>query len=173
MGFRLLPSNFKQTAANAAATMTAALVTAGIVDTEVAAAKSFATLRDTIFNDLNLQVTEDNKTLESEEAKAPKTGGGGARRKPQGGEAPKGAGGDTVVSFGAFKGQTIAQIAAMSAAEAKEYGEALVGDGWAGNPYAKPGSKYVEYLAGSTKAELSFISAQAQSYLDELDAKRA
>lgn len=160
MVFQKDETGILQTAANAAATLTAASVTAGLI-TDLNEVKSFFDEQRTdIFGVLDLARIRDNEMFKLEEANKPArpSGGrstgssskpaaasGGGRFKAVPGNKFKGTRDEALaleLTFGKFKGVTVATILAMPASEAVEYNH-----GTSDSP--KPGKTYVEWLTGN------------------------
>lgn len=158
----------RQTASNAAATLTVAELAAGIIKSHDTAVKRFEEFRDSIFLDLDEKRVADNEMFKAEEAASPaKTAKGGGNRS--GGKREQAAGdetgdpGSTVINGkGKFAGLTIAAVFELTAEQAAAYAYTDK----EGN--AKPGSAYVEWMAGNEKNP--FMARKATAFLE---AKRA
>ena len=155
MGFRLLPSNFKQTAFNASATIVAAELAAGIhTDTE-SVDDRLKGLSGDIFKDLNKLVEKDNETLEEEEKKNPPRSSGGG--KSFGGKKTTGSvesDGSMALRGGKFDGLTIAEVYKLSKDDAEEYG------------YNAPGRAYIKWIAENDDPRNSYKQARAAAFID-------
>jgi hypothetical protein len=168
MAFRKDQTGVAQTAANTAATVVAAAITAGVITSMEDAKTEFDSIRLSTFTDLKTIVEADNVVFAEAEANAPapqrrSTGGGG---KPSGGYAPPSL--DQALScdlsFGKFKGVTLGELAKMSKADTSEYGYET-GDG----------VKYLTYLSTLDKVEdgkkpNTFIASRAKVVLESLRA---
>lgn len=163
-------TGIRQTAVNAAAALTVAEVTAGIVKSHDTAVKRFAELRTEVFDDLKVKLDEDNEMFKAEEAadiaagrgkgSRKSSGGGGGGASKDGNEDNPGA--TDIKGKGKFTGLTIADVFALTAEEAGEYGYTDK----QGN--AKTGAQYIEWMAGNEKNP--FMARRATAFLE---AKRA
>lgn len=139
-------ANLMQTAVNAAATLTAAFVNAGIAGDRSEAEGVFAGFRDSIFETLTAQPNE-----------APKGSSGGGSKGGSGGSSitPEEARG-TELKHGKFAGETLGKVLGLSATEAAEYG---YGEG------DKSGRDYVKWL--TTNDKNPFIQRRAKLLLPD------
>jgi hypothetical protein len=171
VAYRLLLANFKQTAMNAAATITAAATTAGLLKTTAAVKKAFDETYESILEELAAQVETDNELLAEQEGdqekKKPARKPGGARsstkstngsktsRSSSGGRGKKftvDEAGDIELNFGQFKGCTVAEVYDMDEEAAEEYG------------YDRgSGQEYIEWLAESSNNK--FIKDAASAFV--------
>ena len=161
MTFQKDETGIRQTSVNAAATLTAAEVGAGIIKSHDAVVKRFNELSDEVFGPLNEARERDNEMFKAEEAAAP-----AKKSYPKKSGSTSTGGGDIddpgSVAFkgkGKFAGLTVAEVFALTADEAK--------DGYAytdkeGN--AKPGSAYIEWCAGNEKNP--FMQKVATKFLE-------
>ena len=165
MTFQKDETGILQTSVNAAATLTAAEMAAGIIKSHDAAVKRLGEFRDELFASLNEARLRDNEMFKAEEAAAPpKRASNRGTSKPSGGNT---GGGDIdspgTVAFkgkGKFAGLTVAEVYALTAEEA--------GDGYDykdrdGNN--KPGSEYIEWCAGNEKNP--FMQKVANKFLEQ------
>jgi hypothetical protein len=159
VGFRKDETGVAQTAANTAATLVAAAMTAGVI-TDVAEARAeFDAIRAATFADLALVVKADNALFASVEAAAPAA-------KPSGKASSGGGKGNydnasVVIEYGALKGKgkTVAETYALSAAEFS----ALTDGG-----YTKSGAEYIEWMTGNDKNP--FMQKVANGFLEGIRA---
>lgn len=164
MTFQKDETGIRQTSVNAAATLTAAEVNAGIIKSHDAVVKRFNELSDEVFGPLNEARERDNEMFKAEEASAPaKTARSGGNRSSK----PSTGGGDIddpgSVAFkgkGKFAGLTVAEVFALTADEA---GSAYSYTDKDGN--AKPGSAYIEWCAGNEKNP--FMQKVATKFLEQ------
>jgi len=163
MTFQKDETGIRQTSVNAAATLTAAEVNAGIIKSHDTVAKRFTELSDDIFATLDEARVRDNEMFKAEEQAAPakksypakktgSTGGGGGDIDDPGSVAFKGK--------GKFAGLTVAEVFALTAEEA---GSAYSYTDKEGN--AKPGSAYIEWCAGNEKNP--FMQKVATKFLEQ------
>lgn len=159
MAFQKDKTGAKQTAINAAATVTAALVSAGVIKSASAAMETMAEVRDSIFEDIAVTVDADNAMFrENDTGSTSKSGGRGGNRKSGGNS---GRGGSislsdargTDLKFGAFKGLTLGEVVKMTEDDADEYG------------YKGSGKKYIRWLA-SEQNENDYMRRRAQVIID-------
>lgn len=172
MAFRKDQTGVAQTAANTAATVVAAAITAGVIQSMEDAKAEFDSIRLSTFEDLKGIVEADNIIFAEAEANAPK-----ATRT----SAPRASGGSnggyatpsletalaTDLGFGKFKTVTLGELAKMTAAETAEYGYET------GN-----GVKYLTYLSTLDRVEDGkkpnpFIASRAKVVLESLRSESA
>jgi hypothetical protein len=160
MAYQILETNLLQSAFKAASQVTAALITAGDETAKDDPQTVMNTIADDLFAQLKAKADEDNKALREEEAKG---GGsrssGGSRGGSRGGGARRSGGGKVEtdgsmeMTWGSFKGLSIADIYALDADEAANYGYES-GDG----------AKYVKWLSGNDKNQ--YAADRAKAFLD-------
>lgn len=171
-GFRKDQTGVAQTAANTAATMVAAAITAGVIGDMATATTEFDRIRAATFEDLAKVVDHDNELFASVEAAAParstssSSGGGKTYADPSLEQAL-----DTELSFGAFKGVKLGRVIDMTDAERAEYG------------YEKGAVAYLTYLskldkvsdadAAKGRKPNTFIASRASVILEDLKSKSA
>lgn len=162
-------TGIRQTAVNAAAALTVAEVSAGIVKSHDTVVKRFGELRDEVFTDLKVKLDEDNEMFKAEEAADEAAGRGKSKRRSSGGGSRSKGGSDdadpgaTVINGkGKFAGLTIADVFELTAEQAGEYGYTDKD----GN--AKTGAQYIDWMAGNEKNP--FMARKATAFLE---AKRA
>lgn len=167
-GFRKDKTTAAQTAANGAAEVTAALVTAGVIGNTEDALAFADQMYDQTFAKLGEVVEADNEVFASVEAEQPKRSSGGSRSSGGGSRKSSGAGskpaGEVELIFGAFKGLTLNEVYDLTEEQCAEYGY----------PKADPGSKsgrdYIVWLSKNEDEKASFIRGKA---LELLETKRA
>jgi hypothetical protein len=173
-GFRKDQTGVAQTAANTAATMVAAAITAGVIGDMETAKTEFDRIREDTFNDLKTVVDADNELFAKVEAEAPKaaprSGGSSSGGKTYGPPSLEQALG-TELTFGAFKGVKLERIIEMTDAERAEYG------------YEKGAVAYLTYLskldvvseadAAKGRKPNDFIASRAKVILEDLKSKSA
>jgi hypothetical protein len=155
MAFRAGKTGARQTAVNAAATITSALIGQGVlIDAEDVIAK-LTSIRDELFDDLVAYVAEDNETFEAAEKAAPKRSGGSRPTGGKNGSGGKAISADTAreveLTWGKFKGVTLGELESMSVEDAEEYG------------YDKSGLDYLKYLSRNDSND--FMATRATSIL--------
>ena len=159
MQYQVLDTQLMQSAIKAGAQVTAALIEAG---DESAKSDPVGVMTDHVehwFGELKTLADADNKQLREDEAKAPKSGGkswGGGGSKKGSFKTPTD--GSMKLSWGAFKGLSIAEVYEMSADEAADYANAQ------GKSYAKSGATYIEWLSKNDKNE--YAANHAKAFLD-------
>ena len=149
MTFQKDETGIRQTAANVAASLTVAEVTAGIIKSHDAVTKRFAEFSDSVFAGLDEARVRDNEMFKAEEAAAPakKTYSKSSGSKPStGGSDIDNPGTVAFKGKGKFAGLTVAEVFALTAEEA---GSAYAYTDKEGN--AKAGSSYIEWCAGNEK----------------------
>lgn len=166
-GFRKDRTTAAQTAANGAATVTASLVTAGVIDNEDTALAFHAKLYSQTFAELGGVVDADNAMFAEVEASQPKQANRGSQRSGggnSGGSKSSKPAGEVELIFGAFKGLTLNEVYDLGEEQCAEYGY----------PKADPGSKtgrdYIVWLSKNEDEKASFIRGKA---LELLETKRA
>jgi hypothetical protein len=151
-----------QTATNAATNIVVAGLTSGAfkVDGDDFAESVFAEVEDLttrIFEPLAAQVDEDNEMFKKNDSGGGSRSGGsrsgGGKGKGRSGGGSVETDGSMEMSWGAFKGETIADIYEMSADEASEYGYE-----------SGSGKKYVTWLSKNTDNE--YAAKRAKAFLD-------
>lgn len=162
MSYRKDKTTVAQTAANDAAQVVAALITAGVIGDVDGAVSALSTIQGSLFELLAPVVDTDNALFAEVEASQPAAkprASGGSRSG--GGSTVVETDGSTVVSFGAFKdkGLTIADVFALSADEAS-----AITDGG----YAKAGSEYITWMQGNDKNP--YMQKRATAFLDNIRA---
>jgi hypothetical protein len=153
-GFRKDKTTVAQTAANTAAEVTAALVTAGVIKSTAKADEYLESRYNATLALLTPVVDADNELfakVEGQDKPAPRGGGG---RKPATPSEP----GEVVFFGGKFKGCTIAEVMAMSEETAKEVH---------GHPYGD-GSTYIKNYVATDKNTNETTREAAKSYLAAL-----
>lgn len=165
MTFQKDETGILQTSVNAAATLTAAEMNAGIIKSHDAATKRLGEYVDSLFAKLDEARVRDNEMFKAEEAASPAPRKSSGGRKPSGGGSTGGGDIDNPgsVAFkgkGKFAGLTVSEVYALTAEEA--------GDGYdykdkQGN--SKPGSEYIEWCAGNEKNP--FMQKVALKFLEE------
>lgn len=152
-----------QTATNAATSLVVAAIQSGVFlpDADDLAESIFAevdALTEQLFQPLAAQVDKDNEMFKAEDDSPTRSSGGGGNRK--GGRGPKGGGkggrkvetdGSMELSWGAFKGYTIAEIYEMSAQDVED--NAI--------EYEGSGKKYVNWLSGNKQNDYAASRAEA------------
>ena len=173
-GFRKDQTGVAQTAANTAATMVAAAITAGVIGDMETATTEFDRIRAATFEDLQKVVDHDNELFASVEAAAParstsssSSSGGAKSYAPPSLEQAL----DCELTFGAFKGVKLGRIIEMTDAERAEYG------------YEKGATAYLTYLskldkvseadAAKGRKPNTFIASRASVILEDLKSKSA
>lgn len=165
-GFRKDKTTAAQTAANGAAEVTSALVTAGVI-TDADAAKAFhAELYAQTFEELGAVVEADNVVFAEAEASAPKSSGGSRKSggSSKGGGSSSKPAGEVELIFGAFKGLTLDEVYDLSPEQAGEYNYPKA------DPGSKSGREYIVWLSKNEDEKASFIRGKA---LELLETKRA
>lgn len=154
MAFQKDKTGIRQTATNAAATLTAALVNAGIISDTTTARIELGAIRDELFADLEPILVADNAMLKAEaeanppraRSSAPRSTGGGAPKRAvtsTPGNAYKGTAEEALaetVTFGKFKTDppsvTYGELLNMPASQAAEFGHVdKQGNGRTGRSY--------------------------------------
>lgn len=163
MTFQKDQVGIRQTAANAAASLTVAELSAGIIKSHDTAVKRFEELRGSIFEDLDAKRVEDNLMFKAEEAAAPakksypKKGQDSSKTASE--NASDADPGVTIINGkGKFAGLTIADVFVLSGEEAAEY-TYVDKDG-----NGKPGSLYIDWMAGNEKNP--FMARKATAFLE-------
>lgn len=154
MAFRAGKTGARQTAVNAGATITAALIQAKLIGSADEALGVLETTRDQVFDDLVAYVAEDNQVFEAAEKAAPRKS---TSARTTGGK--NGSGGDKTIkadaardmelTWGKFKGVTLGELETMSVEDAEEYG------------YDKSGLDYLKYLSRNDSNEFMAVRATA------------
>lgn len=143
-----------QTAVNAAVTLVAAEVGAGLIPDQQAAMARYDEVKDKLRDELFAQV-------DAEVSSSPPRQSFGTQQrssKPFSVEDARG----TVLNFGAFKGLTLGDVEKLTAEEAEGYGyKDKDGKG-------KPGIQWIRWAAGNTEPKAAFIRARAQAIVDDL-----
>jgi hypothetical protein len=163
MGFRKDKTTAAQTAANDAATITAALVSAGQVADAQGAADAAVLIFDALFERLAPVVEADNLVFAEQDAAAPAASPNRGASRPQGGGSSGGtidaaSARSTALTFGKFKGVTLGELEGMSASEGEKYGHTTK-DG-----KGKTGLTYLEWLA--TNENNDYMAKRATAILD-------
>lgn len=161
MAYQTGKTGAKQTAYNVAATLTAAFAQAGIQASLDEALAIFEDIKDQVFADLEKQVEADNELFKANDS-GPKSSGGrapAARKSSGGGRKSNTSDPESFeLTWGAFSGCTLGQVAAMSKSEAEEYG------------YQKSGIAYIEWLAGNENPRVKVVADNAAALLDAIRA---
>lgn len=148
-----------QTAVNAAVTLVAAELTAGLVADKAEVEAEFEKYRDKFKEELFASVAEEAAAAPQSSAPRGGGGGGGPRAVVSVDEAKA-----TVLNFGAFKGVTLGEVASMTGAETQGYGFTnKAGDG-------RPGIEWLKWAAGNNDPKARFIGVRAQAILDSMGA---
>jgi ribosomal protein L12E/L44/L45/RPP1/RPP2 len=152
-----------QTATNGAVTLTAALLSNGLIEQD-AVVQTVKSLRDELFGDIADVIAKDNEMLRAEAASSPSTTP--SNRRSTSADEPKATktfskeeGAAITLNFGAFKGKSIGDVIAMPASEAGTYGYPKAAPG------TKPGKSYIEWLANDDEPARSFASNAAKAAL--------
>lgn len=142
-----------QTSFNAAATVVAAELNAGIIKDQKDVADRLIALKDTIFGELST-------TVDSDVASAPSYSGNGSAAKPAARQnfSVQDAR-DTVLNYGKFKGCTLGDVLLMDGKEGGGYGYV----GKDGN--GRPGVDWLKWAANNTDAKVAFIAQRAAAVL--------
>ena len=157
MAYQILETNILQSAIKAAAQVTAALIQVGDDDAKSDPLGVMNTISDDLFAKLKEKADSDNKMLEADAAKSSPPRSSGYR---SGGGSFGGGGGNVEsdgsmkLSWGKFKGLTIAEIYELDEDAAGEYG------------YQKPGRAWVEWLAKNKDAKLGYSVKRAAAFLE-------
>lgn len=161
MAYQKDETGIRQTAANVAASLTVAEVTAGIIKSHDAVTKRFGEFSDSVFASLDEARVRDNEMFKTEEASTParKTSSKSSGSKSSGGGDIDNPGTVAFKGKGKFAGLTVEEVYALTADEA--------GDGYSytdkdGNK--KPGSAYIEWCAGNEKNP--FMQKVATKFLE-------
>lgn len=171
MAFRKDKTTAAQTAANGAATVTAALVTAGVIADTDTAMSFHDSLYDQTFAKLGSVVEGDNVVFaEAEAADPPKSSsraGSGAARGRAGDAKGGGKSGPKVLDdpgsmefiFGSFKGLTIAEVYELDEDQCAEYGYPSKGD-------PKTGRDYIVWCSKNQDEKAAYSRTQALAFLE-------
>lgn len=156
MAYQLLDTNLLQSAIKAASQVTAALITTGDADAVADPQAVMNQLSTDLFDQLKAKADEDNKKLREEDAKSPGGGGGGFKRGGGGGnrDIKVTDDGSMKLTWGKFKGLSIADIFELSEEEADEYG------------YHKSGAAWLEWLAKNKEPKVAPAAKNAKAFLD-------
>lgn len=154
MAYQVLDTQLLQSAIKAAASVTSAMVAAGVDEVKDDPAGYMDTLADDLFAKLKKQADEDNAKLREEAEKNPPRKQGGnwspSKRKPGGNVESDGS---LVFTWGAFKGKTIAEVFELTEDEAADYG------------YKGDGRRYIDWVSQNDKN--GFAADRAKAFLDE------
>lgn len=159
MAFQVLSTNLLQSAIKAAAQVTAALIQVGDEGAKDDPQGTLNAISEEIFAQLQEVADADNEKLREEE----KSSGGGGSRKggTRKGGGRKGGGGSVEsdgsmeMTWGAFEGESIADIYEMDAETCSDFG---YGDG------DKNGRQYVTWLSKNKDNE--YVAKRAKAFLD-------
>jgi hypothetical protein len=170
-GFRKDQTGVAQTAANTAATMVAAAITAGIIGDMEVAKTEFDRIREATFADLKSVVDTDNELFAAVEAAAPAKSSSSSSGEKTYADPSLEQALNTELSFGAFKGVKLSRVIEMTDAERAEYG------------YEKGATAYLTYLskldkvseadAAKGRKPNTFIASRAKVILEDLKSKSA
>lgn len=151
MTFQKDKTTVAQTAANASATVTAALVTAGVIDSRSATTDFFEKLQESVFATLEKVVEGDNAMFKAEDGGGSRSSSGGNKSKSSGGRKSSGGGKKSgfpgslrdalklELNSGAFEGTTLGDVLGLSEEDADA--DYAYGDG------EKSGRDYIAWLA--------------------------
>lgn len=142
-----------QTSFNAAATVVAAELNAGIIKDQKDVADRLIALKDTIFGELSTTVDTEVGT----QAVTSRSNGNGSA--PRGGNFSVQDARDTVLNYGKFKGCTLGDVLLMDGKEGGGYGYV----GKDGN--GRPGVDWLKWAANNTDAKVAFIAQRAAAVL--------
>lgn len=153
VAYQILETNLLQSAIKAASQVTAALITAGDDDAKVDPQAVMNTIADDLFSQLKAKADADNEQLkqEAKDNPQPRGGGGGNYRKGGGNVESDGS---MKLTWGKFKGHTIAEIYEMDEDEAGALG------------YDKAGAAWVEWLSKNRDPKSKYSADRAKAFLD-------
>jgi hypothetical protein len=148
-----------QTAYNAAATIVAAELSAGLIASSENVLVELAALKDTIFGEISAVVEEEDVSAAVNSGTYGLPNGGGSSRgfNPP---SSKDEALNTKLTFGKFKGLTIGETMQLSDQQAAGYGYVDK----AGNP--KTGLQWLEWVSKNDKPEAARIRAAAEMALN-------
>lgn len=155
MAFQILETNLLQSAIKAASQVTAALVTAGDKDAKEDPAGVMNTLAEDLFAQLKAKADQDNKQLREEEKNNPAPRGGGYKGGGRKGGGNVESDGSLKLSWGKFKGKSIAEIWEIDEETAEdEYG------------YSGSGAKWVQWLADNKDPKMDYSAKRAKAFVE-------
>lgn len=156
MAYQLLDTNLLQSAIKAASQVTAALITTGDADAVADPQAVMDSISKDLFAQLKEKAEKDNEQLKADDRPAPGGGGGNWKRGGGGGnrDIKVTDDGSLKLTWGKFKGLTIAQVFELDESQAEEYG------------YQKSGAAWLEWVAKNKEPKVAPVAKNAQAFLE-------
>lgn len=154
MAYQVLDTQLLQSAIKAASQVTAALITVGDDDAKLDPEGTMDNLTNVLFDKLKTVADEDNAKLKEEEKNNPSPRGGGGGYRGGGGGGNVESDGSMKLTWGKFKGLSLAEIYELDEEAASEYG------------YQKSGAAWVEWLSKNKDAKMQYSAKRAKAFLD-------